>query len=150
MKKSMLGIIFFYLLIAVTIYFYNSDKDKKRLTDPDYYIDSKTGVVWENKLINSYSKDWISAKHHCSSLKFGELTEWTLPTKNELDNGYSINSELKERSSWLHWSSTEVEDSKDLVYCMNFDGGMLMKCKKNKKAYVKCVTHVDIEKIRDK
>ena len=56
------------------------------LQSHDIFIDSTTGLMWQNKASDSeeYDLDWENAKQYCNDLVLAGYDDWRLPDIKEL------------------------------------------------------------------
>jgi len=130
----------------------SKEKQNNKLSDPDYILATKTKDYWQNQIYTeeekkahnhgkSYGKSqtWEGAFKYCRTLNIKGIIGWSLPTKDELYQMSLLTSRYKDNPGWAHWSSTTVKDNPNLAECINFYGGLMMTCKKESIAYVRCI-----------
>ena len=109
--------------------------------------DHVTGLIWQdNEEAKRVSKNWESAKSHCSSLVFGGYSDWRLPSINELlsirDLGKynpAINSIFDNVTSSFYWSSTTDASDSSNAWNVYFNYGLDYHSDKGVELYIRCV-----------
>ena len=65
---------------------------------------------------------WGDARKHCKNLNYGGYSDWSLPTKEELDEIYKNKNKIGNFEDTWYWSDTEEED--EFYACLqNFSTG---------------------------
>jgi Protein of unknown function (DUF1566) len=60
----------------------DDDTDDDVVDDDEVWIDSTSGLMWENA--SSYYYDYYQAEHYCQILIWGGYSDWRMPTISEL------------------------------------------------------------------
>jgi len=121
----------------------------------EIFVDNSTKLIWQdNSDAKTVRKQWITdankkaknymntkgdtATNYCKNLKFANSNDWRLPIKKELEDLYTKKSKLKNISSnFPYWSSTSLEEYKDLAWVGDDDG--MHRGLKSYYLYVRCV-----------
>lgn len=135
----------------------------------DVYLDDATHLAWQDsidvrnvkkqmtsdanwKAKNFLNTDGDTATTYCKKLTLGNVTDWRLPTKIELQNLVPKNSKLQYGAYRKeYWCSTSVNGTSYLAWTVHFPSGSAFKHSKgywngfDNKYYVRCVR--DGEKI---
>ena len=110
--------------------------------------DPTTNLIWEDT--NHATEDKVThneATTYCTTLKLGEISDWRVPTLNELltivDYTRYEPATLKEFShveiGTMYWASTPYLRSKDQFWGIEFKDGATDSASKNYSRYVRCV-----------
>ena len=110
--------------------------------------DPTTNLIWEDT--NHTTEEKVThneATTYCSTLKLGEVSDWRVPTLNELltivDYTRYEPATLKEFShveiGTMYWTSTPYLRSKDQFWGIEFKDGATDSASKNYNRYVRCV-----------
>ncbi len=105
MKEKTKWVLFLlFLIILMTNGYYQNSKIKyKKSQEPDIYLDNTTGLVWQNQIYRDQEQNkrltdsndikklnWKEAQSYCESLQIKDLSDWSLPSLNELESAYKI------------------------------------------------------------
>lgn len=83
--------------------------------------------------------DWDSANYMCNNSTLGGLTDWRLPTKDELVTMYNNKNTIGGFKDGKYWSSSTHENSSVYAYYVNFSYGGVDDYHKSNSLYVRCV-----------
>ena len=133
MKKSLIILIIVLIILLLligcfqTFYSTNSSKNGGQFKASNYVLNSDGNTISDNAnnlmLLGSSGMkrvDWNEAIEYCDSLTLNELSDWRLPTKDELILVYTG---LKDTSFWNneyqiygYWSSDTMDDNPTFAY----------------------------------
>ncbi len=106
--------------------------------------DNNTGLVWM-KTDDGVTRDWQTAVDYCDTLSFGGLSDWRLPTYQELESivdygrtNPAINPVFS-CQSYHYWSASTSANYPDNAWGVNFSNGTDGWGYKTYSIFVRCV-----------
>ena len=117
-----------------------------RAAEINKYTVSLNGLMWQdNKETETLKMNWEDAKKYCTHLSLFAISDWRLPSREELESIIdkarrpSIKKEFKFISSSYYWSSTSSVYNSNYAWGVLFYGGSSFNDGKNNNYYVRCV-----------
>ena len=115
-------------------------------------VTSSDGLVWSKQTSgvpnNWQAMNWEDAKNYCSNLVIDDMSDWFLPTVEELRTLVAFD-EIRPAAdtslfdvppgSAYYWTVTEQTDHPGNAWQINFEYGYTGPADKNSPAYVRCV-----------
>ena len=99
------------------------------------YITLPGGLVVARK--DAGNVDWYDAVAMCNNYTLAGLTDWRLPTKDELVKMYNNKNSIGGFQNDWYWSSSERDSNS--TYLVNFSSGEVSLSLKSRSRYVRCV-----------
>ena len=100
--------------------------------------DSGTGLMWQKATADEMN--WQTAMSYASSLTLGGHSDWSLPSKDELQRLYhSPCKSIMEVVSWHYWSTTTYAFHTSSAWLVFFNGGNVVTRNKSYSYYVRAV-----------
>ena len=115
---------------------YGETKSFATLKSNDY-VTLPDGLVVARK--DAGEVDWYDAVAMCDNYTLAGLTDWRLPSKNELITMYNNKNLIGGFEDALYWSSTTPENDSNIAYFVDFSDGEVYNYYKNYKRSVRCV-----------
>ncbi len=117
------------------------EREKKEAWDSrEVFVDKSTGLIWQDDKNTKIVKiEWDDAVDYCKRLEFAGFSDWSLPSKNELEELYTKKDNLKYGSSYYYWSSSENVSGSSKAWGISFYSGDTYYYNKSGKYYIRCV-----------
>lgn len=112
--------------------------------------DNMSNIVWQDNDDNNNTDiihTWANANQYCLDLNISNITDWKLPTIEELvtitdkniSNGITLNSSFINNISTHYWSSTPYKNISGNYWVIYLDNGMVGYGAPNGEHYVRCI-----------
>jgi Protein of unknown function (DUF1566) len=125
-------------------------------------VTSSDGLVWSKQTSgvpnNWQAMNWEDAKNYCSNLVIDDMSDWFLPTVEELRTLVAFD-EIRPAAdtslfdvppgSAYYWTVTEQTDHPGNAWQINFEYGYTGPADKNSPAYVRCAREAPPENVCD-
>lgn len=123
-------------------------------------VTSSDGLVWSEQTSgvpnNWQAMNWEDAKNYCSNLVIDDMSDWFLPTVEELRTLVAFD-EIRPAAdtslfdvppgSAYYWTVTEQTDHPGNAWQINFEYGYTGPADKNSPAYVRCAREAPLENV---
>ncbi len=108
-------------------------------------LDHRTALLWQDTASPS-PMAWESAVTYCAALSLGDMNDWRLPNKKELESiidygreAPSIDTTFQNTSSEEYWTSTTRTGYDGQAWTVNFYSGYVQYADKTQNRSVRCV-----------